>query len=89
MTQPETFHFFAASFCTWANTNDTRDLPALIDLMNAEGYPYNLFMVPVHHAVPYEINFYQPQVEGTIHIGTFEPKKKRARKSTLVKVSTK
>jgi len=89
MTQPETFHFFAASFCTWAHMNDTRDLPALIDLMNAEGYPYNLFMVPVHHAVPYEINFYQPQVEGTIHIGTFEPKKKRARKSTLVKVSTK
>jgi len=57
--------------------------------MNAEGYSYNLFMVPVHHAVPYEINFYQPQVEGAIHLGTFEPKKKRARKSTLVKVSTK
>lgn len=81
MTQPETFHFFAASNRTWANTNDTRDLPALIDLMNAEVYPYNLFMVPVHHAVPYDIKFYQPQVEGTIHLGTFMKKKKRARKA--------
>lgn len=81
MTQPETFHFFAASTRTWANTYATRDLPALIDLMNAEGYTYNLFMVPVHHGVPYGISFYQPQVEGTIHLGTFEPKKKRARKS--------
>lgn len=81
MAQPETFHFFAASSRTWANTNDTRDLPALIDLMNIEGYTYNLFMVPVHHAVPYDIKFFQPQVEGAIHLGTFEPKKKRTRKA--------
>ena len=81
MNQPETFHFFAASHRTWVTTNDTRDLPALIDLLNAEGHTYNLFMVPVHHAVPYNINWYQPQVEGVIHLGAFEPKKKRARKA--------
>lgn len=88
MNQPKTFHFFAASFCTWANTDDTRDLPALVDLMNIEGYTYNLYMVPVNHAVQYDIEFYQPQVKGTIHVGTFEPKKKRARKSTLAKVKS-
>jgi hypothetical protein len=81
MTQPDTFHFFGASYCTWVTTDENRDLPALIDLLNAEGNTYNLFMVPIHHAVPYNINFYRPVVEGVIHLGTFEPKKKRTRKA--------
>ena len=74
-------HFFAASVSQWATTNETRDLPALLDLMNEDGYTYNLFSVPVPHTTDYDINMFQPQVEGTEWLGTFTvPKKKGSRK---------
>jgi hypothetical protein len=73
-------HFFAASVFQWATTNETRDLPALLDLMNKDGYSYNLFSVPVPHTTEYEINMFQPQVAGTEWLGTFTLPKKKARK---------
>ena len=74
-------HFFAASVSQWATTNDERDLPALLDLMNEDGYTYNLFSVPVPHTDTYDINMFQPQVPGTEWLGTFTvPKKKGSRK---------
>jgi hypothetical protein len=76
----ENQHFFAASAMQWATTNETRDLPALLDLMNKDGYSYNLFSVPVPHTTDYEIRMYQPQVEGVEYLGTFTTPKKRARK---------
>jgi hypothetical protein len=74
----ENKHFFAASAMQWATTTETRDLPALLDLMNKDGYTYNLFSVPVPHTDTYEINMFQPQVPGTEWLGTFTvPKKGR------------
>ena len=67
-------HFFAASTFDWATTNDTRDLPALMRLMEKHGRGFNLYLVPVSHDTNYEINFYQPQVEGTQWLGFFEKK---------------
>jgi hypothetical protein len=46
--------------------------------MDKEGYAYNLFLVPVPHTHQYEINLYQPQVEGSQWVGFFD-KKKRAK----------
>ena len=70
-------HFFAASYATWATTNDERDLPALIDFMQREGNTFNLFLVPLHHTAHYKICFYKPEVEGTLYLGTFESKKSK------------
>lgn len=64
-------HFYASSVAQWATTNDTRDLRALLKLMDKDGYGYNLFLVPVKHSEAYEINRYQPQVEGTQWLGYF------------------
>jgi hypothetical protein len=81
MTNESDRHFYAASVAHWATTNDERDLPALLDLMEKDGLTYNLFMVPVPHDTEYEIRLYQPQVKGTQWLGTFTlPKKKGARK---------
>jgi hypothetical protein len=44
--------------------------------MEKEGYPFNLFHVPVPYDATYPIKLYQPQVEGTLYIGFFEPTKK-------------
>jgi hypothetical protein len=74
------FHFYAASVATWATTTETRDLPALLELMNEDGYTYNLFSVPVPHTTEYDINMFQPQVPGTEWLGTFTVPKKKARK---------
>ena len=64
-------HFFAASAATWATTNDGRDLQSLLKLMDKEKLTYNLYLVPCKHDTEYEINWFQPQVEGTMHLGTF------------------
>ena len=76
----ENQHFYASSVAQWATTNEERDLPALLDLMEKGGYTYNLFLVPVPHDAEYEIRMYQPQVAGTEWLGTFTLPKKKARK---------
>jgi hypothetical protein len=76
----ENQHFFAASVAQWATTTETRDLPALLDLMNKGRHSYNLFSVPVPHTTEYEINMFQPQVPGTEWLGTFTVPKKGSRK---------
>lgn len=69
-------HFFAASALDWATTTPDRDLQALLKLMDKQRNTYNLYLVPVPHDTPYEINFYQPQVEGTMHLDTFTFKRR-------------
>ena len=69
-------HFFAASVHEWIQTTPHRDLPALIKMMERSGHGYNLFLVPLPHDAEYEINFFQPQVEGTQWLGYFEGKRK-------------
>ena len=64
-------HFFASSSATWATTNNERDLQALLKLMDKEKLAYNLYLVPCKHDTEYEINWFAPQVEGTMHLGTF------------------
>jgi hypothetical protein len=73
-------HFYASSCAMWATTNETRDLPALLDLMNKDGYTYNLFRVPGKHDATYTIKMYQPQVPGAEWLGTFTTPKKGSRK---------
>lgn len=68
-------HFYASSVAQWATTTDERDLRQLLKLMDKDGYSYNLFLVPVPHDTPYDINMYQPQVEGTQWLGFFEVNK--------------
>ena len=44
---------------------------ALIELMNKEGYTYNIYMVPTKWNADYEIKLYCPQVEGAEWLGSF------------------
>jgi hypothetical protein len=76
----ENQHFYASSVAQWATTTDTRDLPALLELMEKDGLTYNLFSVPGSHNAEYSIKMYQPQVEGAEWLGTFTLPKKKARK---------
>jgi hypothetical protein len=70
------FHFFAANARTWMTTNEKVDLRQLLRNMDKEGFGYNLFLVPCHHDTDYEINWYQPQVVGSVWLGTYKPKGK-------------
>ena len=75
MNQPKDFHFFAASAFDWCASTNERDLREVISIMQKYNHSYNLYLVPVPHDTPYEINMYQPQVEGTQWLGFFEVKK--------------
>jgi len=72
----ENKHFYASSVYTWMTTNATRDLRQLLQLMDKEGETYNLYLVPLPYTEDYNIKMYQPQVEGTQWLGTFEKKGK-------------
>ena len=41
-TDEKPFHFYASNFATWATTTESRDLPALIKLMDKEGFIYKI-----------------------------------------------
>lgn len=66
-------HFFAASIRTWKV--DT-DIEKLIRFMKKENHPFTLYLVPVGMDVDYDIEFYKPQVEGTVFLTTIHPKEK-------------
>jgi hypothetical protein len=70
-------HFYASSVAQWATTTDERDLRQLLALMDKDGYPYTLFLVPGEHTDPYKIAMYMPVVEGVQVLGHFEVKKGR------------
>jgi hypothetical protein len=67
----DTHHFFASSSATWVTTDNTRTLQDVIKMMDKEKLAYNLYLVPCKHDTEYEINWFAPQVEGTMHLGTF------------------
>ena len=74
MTHPKhltDYHFYASSCATWATTTPNRTLPELLELMNREGYTYNIYMVPGPHDASYTIKMYCPQVEGAEWLGSF------------------
>lgn len=77
MNPQNEFHFYASSVADWATTNEARDLRALIKMMDKLGYPYSLFYVPLPSDAAYKIKRYEPEVEGIIWLGNFEPKAKK------------
>ena len=65
-------HFFASSVADWITTTPDRSLSFILQYMENANYPFNLFYVPAPWDSNYEINFYQPQVEGTQWLGYFK-----------------
>lgn len=64
-------HFYASSVAEWMTTTPHRDIRQLLKLMDKDGYPYSLWLVPLPHDANYQIERYAPKVEGAILIGTF------------------
>lgn len=67
------YHFFASSFAEWKALPDLRQI---IKAMDKEKNTYQLWWLPVPHDTNYEINFFKPQVEGAVFLGTYDPKVK-------------
>lgn len=74
-------HVFISSVATWGTTTDNRSLADLIKIFEDEGYDYSVFVVPLHHSENYRIEWYAPQVEGTVYAGTFTPKKSKRKRA--------
>lgn len=79
-TQPDNLHFFASSAFTWATTSPTRSLHQLVKLMDKEKMGYNLWLIPHPHDTPYEIEFYQPKIDGAQWVGYMEPTTRKGKK---------
>ena len=68
------YHFFFASAITWCTTNPNRSLSQAVKLMDKEKCIYNVYLVPAAWDSKYDIEWYVPQVAGTKHIETIDPK---------------
>lgn len=82
--QPDN-HFFASSIASWYVTTPERDLRQLLKIMDKEGYPYNLYLVPGSWDSDYKINYYAPQVEGTQWVGFFEADQKKGKRNAAAR----
>ena len=65
----DTGHFFASSIATWMTGEDPEKI---IKNMKTERFNFNLFFVPVPLEQDYEIDFYTPQVDGAVFLGSYE-----------------
>ena len=70
-----TMHFFAANAFHWQAANDPRQLSDFFDSfkMNNQTIPWSLYLVPRPLESEYEIYNYEPQVEGLVRVGTYQP----------------
>jgi hypothetical protein len=64
----EHHHFFASSAASWRTS---ADLDVVIEAMKAEGYPFNLWLVPGPEAQDYTISMFTPQVEGIVWLAFY------------------
>ena len=74
-TQP-VFHFLFTNPFEWMTTTDLHDG---MKQMDKKGYTYWVWYVPGEKESNYEINFYQPQVEGSFVLAEVEKKTKAKR----------
>lgn len=74
-TQPE-FHYLLTNVFEWITTADLHDG---MKQMDKKGYTYWVWYVPGESSAPYEINFYQPQVQGSFVLAEVEKKAKAKR----------
>jgi len=73
--QPE-FHYLLTNVFEWQSGTD---LHALMKGFDKKGYTYWVWYVPGEKGSQYEINFYQPQVEGAFVLAEVEKKVKAKR----------
>lgn len=59
-------HYFASSVASWQTGEN---LDEIISYMKRDGFPFNLWLVPLHRDAEYKISNYAPQVEGCTFIG--------------------
>ena len=63
------FHFMATSVAEWKVDTDIRNI--IQYMQKQKFFPYNIFYIPLDIEEPYEIEYYTPQVESAIYLGTF------------------
>lgn len=59
-------HYFASSVASWKASDNLDDV---LDYMKKDGYPFNLWKIPLPPEAEYKISNYSPQVEGCTFIG--------------------
>jgi len=66
------FHFYGSSVAEWKTSDNIQDV---INYLKPAKLPFSLWLVPLPDDAPYEINFYQPKVEGIVYLGTYKSSK--------------
>jgi len=62
-------HFYGSSVAEWKTSTNLMDI---INHFRKDDLIYNLWIVPLPHESSYEIEWYQPKVEGAEFLGSFK-----------------
>ena len=62
----EPCHYFASSVASWKTGENLEDVLAY---MKKDGFPFNLWLVPLPPEAEYDISNYAPKVTGRVFIG--------------------
>lgn len=70
--EKQEFSFFGSNVYEWKTSDNVNEVIAWFE---KQKIAYSLFYVPVPNDANYEINFYCPQVEGAVYLGSYKNKK--------------
>jgi hypothetical protein len=77
------FHFYIANSYEWRTSTDLAKLMTWAQkygkASRMKSNPdYWAFYLPLNEKEPYQINWYQPQVEGAVYLGSYDSKGRKA-----------
>ena len=70
------FHFYGSNFMGWKTSINLQEVIDYFRIKENAKHNFTLWYVPVADDIPYEINWYEPQVEGRIFLGGYNKKQR-------------
>ena len=70
--EKQKFSFYGSNVFEWKTSENLNEVTAWFEKQKVA---YSLFYLPVPNDSSYNIEFYTPQVEGAVYLGTYKNKK--------------
>ena len=73
--QPQ-FHFYGSNFMEWKTSTNLQEVINHFRTKENAKHNFSLWYVPLEDTISYAINWYEPQVDGRIYLGSYNKKQR-------------
>ena len=70
------FHFYGSNFMGWKTSTNLQEVINHFRTKENAKHNFAMWYVPLADNVEYEINWYEPQVDGCIYLGSYNKKQR-------------